>query len=997
MQWLAPIEYEADYYMEDLEYARKLRHPGTCEWIRTQPDFRIWWESAAPSRESLLWIHAIPGAGKTVLSSFLIDHAARFDFRLSSAVIYFLFKSTDSDKNSITAAARSLLYQLYKIRGSTDAAFVDEIKKHLDNSGQSRAKSFKTIWTLFCGYVAKLTGLVIVIDALDECIEPRFFIKGLQQLSKCSAVKIVVTSRREKELVEDLCDWMAIEMSSKEVAADIAAFLEYKVCKSPKLSHPLVRSSVLKLLQSRSNGMFLWVALMIKDLKSKASIYEINDALLTLPEGLDRMYERILSRLHNSLKPSPKKLCLRVLRWVVCATRPLRLKELEEALKLEYTGETPLFGHDNALIYTERDIELACGSLLTVRSSTVQLVHLSAREFLQDPSIRLNIDDALHQYLVDVPSVNRQITSHCVSYLMSRCSAQEVLPADDNRSPTYNADQLKQTLPLLDYVCFNWLRHFISSIETPIEEYVDKIQPFFKSQYCLIWISLCFSLDPDCSLRLRADIQELLDWTSSYFDGSEPSLSTSSVLIQLAIEWAGNFQNFITEYGDILKDSPFEVHFIDPERIFGSKSSSHFFISMPKVSFERHILLPDPAIHSEHTPISPKFQLQKNTGLNDELGYFYLDPRRDVFYVIDLVTFANPRIFVQERSTGRRLAPLTDLEMDYGYVPYQVNGACISADGHHLAVSFRIGPTEERVGFDYTAVWAIAKDLDFAVGNRAFAWGKKLFSLTADSKFNESIGSFRWMVFASDGSLCCPTGRISFSTGEVQPLSPELSLVKDGDRLSYSEDGRSLVWIHEAQIELFTLEGKRLRSFALHERSICHYIHECNYVVYSLVLKSHHSRLFVKDLQTGLTKALDTPMIISSFIGSKFRHYGGDKLLGVVSARDGKSRKTSLIVWTGVPFNPHLWAVKDLANEIVGHFLDERSLLLYAVFPGRIWGRIGLESSALTEKDLHITDQTHSNSIRVEHCISKNGRKLAEVKFQKLRCALYQPCVFSKH
>lgn len=371
VRWLAPNEYEVDYYMEDLEHARKLRHPGTCEWIRSRPDFRRWLKSTTPSRESLLWIYAIPGASKTVLSSFLIDHTASFGFESSSTVVYFMFKSTDIDKNSIIAAARSLLYQLYKISGSADAAFVDEIKKHVDNSGQHQAKNFQKTWTLFCEYAVKMTGLVVVIDALDECLEPRYLIKGLEQLSKGSAAKVVAISRREKELIDELHDWISIEMGSNEVAADIAAFLEYKVSQSPKLFDPSVRSSILQSLHSRSNGMFLWVALMIKDLKSKMSAYEIQDALLALPEGLDAMYERILRRLHNSLQPSPKELCFRVLKWVVCATRPLKFQELEEALKLEYHVRTTLFGFDNALLYTERDIELACGSLLTVRSSTV--------------------------------------------------------------------------------------------------------------------------------------------------------------------------------------------------------------------------------------------------------------------------------------------------------------------------------------------------------------------------------------------------------------------------------------------------------------------------------------------------------------------------------------------------------------------------------------------------------------------------------------------------
>lgn len=991
VRWLAPIEYEAEYYMEDLEHARKLRHSGTCEWIRTQPEFRRWSESTASTRESLLWIHAIPGAGKTVLSSFLIDHAVPFGFRPSSTVFYFLFKNTDIDKNSITAAARSLLYQLYKTRGSTDAPLVDDIKKHLDDSGQSHAKSFKTIWTLFCEYAAKVTGLMIIIDALDECIEPRFLIRGLQQLSKNSAAKIMVTSRREKELVKDLRDWVSIEMGSKEVAADIAAFLEYKISKSPKLSHPFVRSSVLKLLQSRSNGMFLWVALMIKDLKSKASIYEIQDALLALPEGLYKMYERILRRLHTSLKPSPKELCLRVLRWVVCATRPLKVKELEEALKLEYTGETRLFDFDNAMLYTERDIELACGSLLTVRSGTVQLVHLSAREFLQDPSIRSDIDNGLHQYLVDVPSVSPQIASHCVSYLLSQCAPPELLPEDEIRTAKYDVDDLKQRLPLLDYACFNWLKHLVDSIEVPLDDDRKMFQTFFESSCCLIWMQLCFNLNRDCSLRLQTDIQDLLDWANSHSDSSGPSVSTPPVLIRVATEWAGNFQNFLTEYGNILKYRSFEVYFIDPERIFGSLPSSFYRNDHLPLPFERHIVLTDPETGSVPVAISEKHRLPQYTGRSEELGFFYLDPIRDVFYVIDKYPQGPPRIFVQERSTGRRLSPLTDPELDDVKEEYFFGGACMSNDGHYLAV-FLEWYLENGSHFCHTAVWAIAKKLDFELQHRSSLWGKKFFSSTVESEyytFNESV---RPVVFAEDGSLCCPSGQITFSTGEVHPIPSELLDEEHAKSTSYSEDGKSLFWTcenkqDESEIELFTLEGEILRSFAMSGTAqfIAYYASDCEFVVY-WSLFTEGRKMLLLEFHTGTTKELDIPPIPSGNRYS-FTHYDKDKLLGIASYGTGRSIKTRIFVWAGIPLKPHLWAAKELANEILGYFFDERSLLLYVVFPSRIWGRISLESSMLIDMDSHIAGQSQSYPIRVEYCLSRNEKKFAVLKWWKLRYA----------
>ena len=996
MRWLAPIEYEAEYYTEDLEHARKLRHPGTCEWIRSQLNFRRWSEATASSSESLLWIHAIPGAGKTVLSSFLIDHIAPFQFRPSSTVFYFLFKSTDIDKNSITAAARSLLYQLYKTRGSTDAAFVDDIKKHLDDSGQIHAKSFKNIWSLFSDHAAKATGLVIVIDALDECIDPRLLIRGLQQLCNGSAVKIVATSRREKELLHDLRDWMSIEMGAQEITADIAAFLEYKVSRSPKLSHPLVRSSVLEALQSHSNGMFLWVALMIKDLKSKSSVYEIQDALRALPEGLDKMYESILRRLHRSLKPSPKELCLRVLRWVVCATRPLKLKELEEALKLEYTVETPLFDFDNALLYTERDIELACGSLLTVRSGTVQLIHLSAGEFLQDHSIRLGIDGALQQYLVDVPSVSARIASHCVSYLLSRCAPPEMLPTYATRTAKDDIDHLKQRYPLLDYACFNWLKHLFSSAEVPLDSCASVLQSFFESYRCLVWIQWCFNLDPDCSFRLQTDIRDLLDWAKSHSDGSGSSESARPALVQVAIEWAGSFQTLLAEYADVLRCGSSEAYFIDPERIFGS--SRHLFCKdHPGFSYERHIVLDDPETRGEPAPMSEIHQLPRYTNRDSEgLGFFYLDPIRDVFFFVDKDVQLPLRIFVQERSTGRRLPPLTDPELDE--VPCSFLGACMSNDGHHLALSLQV---YRRQSYCYTAVWAIAKKLNFEVGQRTSPWGRKLSSSTVNTYHHPFRDSVRPVAFGPDGSLCCPAGWMNVSTGEVRPLPAELLGGPYVRESSYSENGKVLLQIRENEsaetsMQLYNLENKKLRNFPLSGsgQRIDYYTSgwkDCEFVIYSSFV-TQYRRSMLLDLCRGTSVDLDILRLLDvEYAFLRFMFDGKDKLLGLASRGGSPSR---IFVWTGIPLKPSLWATKDLGREVLGHFLDKESSLLYVVYPGRIWARISLQSSALVDIDLHIATQTRSHPIRVEYCLSSDGKKLAVLKCWKIRCVANEYPVF---
>ena len=181
----------------------------------------------------------------------------------------------------------------------------------------------------------------------------------------------------------------------------------------------------------------------------------------------------------------------------------------------------------------------------------------------------------------------------------------------------------------------------------------------------------------------------------------------------------------------------------------------------------------------------------------------------------------HPRIFIQECSTGRRLPPLTDPELDdvKGWVIFK--GACLSNDRQYLAIS--LGLSDRRDSrYDYIAVWAIAKKLNFEVGHRTSTWASKLFSSTVKIETNKFNGSIEPVVFADDGSLCCPVGQINLSTDEVHPLPAELRTGRQIRSCKYSEDGKMLSWTDYADsnydsdkgiIHLYSFENKQSRSF----------------------------------------------------------------------------------------------------------------------------------------------------------------------------------------
>ncbi|KAF8847654.1 hypothetical protein BDZ45DRAFT_811419 [Acephala macrosclerotiorum] len=67
LRWLTPSKPEETHLR-----IRESRLPGTGQWLLENPEFMAWRDQEDVS--NVLWCHGIPGAGKTVISSLVIDH-----------------------------------------------------------------------------------------------------------------------------------------------------------------------------------------------------------------------------------------------------------------------------------------------------------------------------------------------------------------------------------------------------------------------------------------------------------------------------------------------------------------------------------------------------------------------------------------------------------------------------------------------------------------------------------------------------------------------------------------------------------------------------------------------------------------------------------------------------------------------------------------------------------------------------------------------------------
>ena len=80
--------------------------------------------------------------------------------------------------------------------------------------------------------------------------------------------------------------------------------------------------------------MFIWVDLILKELVKKRTELSIRKALDEAPKGLSKMIRHVLESLSAALPDDDVAFLNELLAWTTCAKRPLKLGELDTALKL---------------------------------------------------------------------------------------------------------------------------------------------------------------------------------------------------------------------------------------------------------------------------------------------------------------------------------------------------------------------------------------------------------------------------------------------------------------------------------------------------------------------------------------------------------------------------------------------------------------------------------------------------------------------------------------
>ncbi|KFY28869.1 hypothetical protein V493_02720 [Pseudogymnoascus sp. VKM F-4281 (FW-2241)] len=345
------------------------RHAETGKWLLESLEFKEWTETG-----NTLFCPGMPGAGKTILTSVVVDELnTRFRNDKSIAIAYLYCNFRQQHEQRAEDLLASLLKQLIQRQRSIPSSVQTLYKSH---RWENKELSFDEIVTSLKSVAATTFSRVfVIVDALDECQvsdngRTKFLDTILSLQAECqTSINIFATSRFIPEIKERFTD---------AIQREIVAHTE---------DNQGLQDEIKDKIANAVDGMFLLAKLYLDALKGKKSAKAIRNALAGLSTGFqsydetyDKAYEDAMERIKGQIKDE-KELAMQVIYWITCARTPLTTSQLEVALAIE-RGSSKL---DASNICPVEDMVSVCAGLVTIdeESGIIRLVHYTTQQYFK--------------------------------------------------------------------------------------------------------------------------------------------------------------------------------------------------------------------------------------------------------------------------------------------------------------------------------------------------------------------------------------------------------------------------------------------------------------------------------------------------------------------------------------------------------------------------------------------------------------------------------------
>ncbi|KAI0544447.1 hypothetical protein F4679DRAFT_37323 [Xylaria curta] len=520
---------------DDLITNESQKLPGSCQWLIQMDSFQQWRDALT---SKVFWLRGRPGAGKSILASHVINHLRALDLDCC----YFFFIDGDKGKATINALLRSMAWQM--------AVMHPEIFKTIS----SVANSWKDppidkvdhipVWSrVFATAISKVRlkkPQYWIIDALDECKNGLELMTFLRKIQEMWPLCILVTSRTGVDTYLNTTNpsmEVISETMSEDNRSDIASFLSANLHYLPGATTSAQQDISDRILRN-SRGCFLWVNLVLRELRQVHTAAEISQVLDSNPSDMDTLYARILDEMSHA--KFGKELAKAILIWATCAFRPLSVDEIHFAVEKDIR---------DSIDDIEKSISTCSNLVFIDKTKKVQLIHLTAREFLMRKDIS-------SEFIIDRSIAHKRLALVCIQTL----SGGQGSVRKGSRHRRLGSDITSNTDSVLyDYASTYLFQHVLQVKSTDNEIFIQ-LANFLSSREILVWIE---------RLARQSDLQRLYQAGKNCTSlVTRRAHQTPPIGIQkqlsLVDRWGTDLVRLVNKFGKRLNQSPSSIHYLIP-------------------------------------------------------------------------------------------------------------------------------------------------------------------------------------------------------------------------------------------------------------------------------------------------------------------------------------------------------------------------------------------------------------------------------------------------